>query len=207
MSGTKVPRDPNLPPEMRRFLDDIARAVDTLNGAGPYATIASPTFTGDPKAPTPSPGDNDTSLATTAFVTAAIAAISFPGASLLASAAGSGAAVSITGLSSSPFFMVVFSAVSHNDGSSQTLRIALSDDNGSSYGTPIVLSAALGGATGVHGTAFVFLANTTSSHPVAIGSVSALGGVESSKTGPVNAMQFSWSAGSFDAGNIYVYGF
>lgn len=33
-----------------------------------YAPLASPTFTGDPKAPTPPVGDNDTSLATTAFV-------------------------------------------------------------------------------------------------------------------------------------------
>lgn len=32
------------------------------------ADIASPTFTGDPKAPTPTVGDNDTSIATTAFV-------------------------------------------------------------------------------------------------------------------------------------------
>lgn len=39
-----------------------------------YATNASPTFTGDPKAPTPTAGDNDTSIATTAFVTAAVAA-------------------------------------------------------------------------------------------------------------------------------------
>jgi hypothetical protein len=38
----------------------------------PYALLASPTFTGDPKAPTPAPGDNDTSLATTAFVQAAV---------------------------------------------------------------------------------------------------------------------------------------
>jgi hypothetical protein len=36
-----------------------------------FAALASPVFTGDPKAPTPSPGDNDTSIATTAFVTAA----------------------------------------------------------------------------------------------------------------------------------------
>ena len=33
-----------------------------------YAPIASPTFTGDPQAPTPTAGDNDTSIATTAFV-------------------------------------------------------------------------------------------------------------------------------------------
>lgn len=38
------------------------------------ADLASPTFTGDPKAPTAAPGDNDTSIATTAFVTAALAA-------------------------------------------------------------------------------------------------------------------------------------
>ncbi len=44
------------------------------------ADIASPTFTGDPKAPTPAPGDNDTSLATTAFVTAAVAAQAAAGA-------------------------------------------------------------------------------------------------------------------------------
>ena len=35
-----------------------------------YALIASPTFTGDPKAPTPATADNDTSIATTAFVKA-----------------------------------------------------------------------------------------------------------------------------------------
>jgi collagen triple helix repeat protein len=34
----------------------------------PVAPIASPVFTGDPKAPTPAAGDNDTSIATTAFV-------------------------------------------------------------------------------------------------------------------------------------------
>jgi hypothetical protein len=73
MSGTKVPRDPSLSQEMRRFLDDLARLTDTLNGSG-FATLASPTFTGDPKAPTALPGDNDTSIATTAFVTAAVAA-------------------------------------------------------------------------------------------------------------------------------------
>jgi hypothetical protein len=38
------------------------------------AALASPVFTGDPKAPTPAPADNDTSIATTAFVAAAIAA-------------------------------------------------------------------------------------------------------------------------------------
>ena len=38
------------------------------------APLASPTFTGDPKAPTPTVGDNDTSIATTAFVASTVAA-------------------------------------------------------------------------------------------------------------------------------------
>jgi hypothetical protein len=37
---------------------------------GNYAPIASPVFTGDPQAPTPATADNDTSIATTAFVKA-----------------------------------------------------------------------------------------------------------------------------------------
>lgn len=38
------------------------------------APLASPVFTGNPTAPTPTAGDNDTSVATTAFVTTALAA-------------------------------------------------------------------------------------------------------------------------------------
>lgn len=38
--------------------------------AANYAVLASPSFTGDPKAPTPATSDNDTSIATTAFVNA-----------------------------------------------------------------------------------------------------------------------------------------
>ncbi|MET0723074.1 MAG: hypothetical protein ABWY64_19945 [Tardiphaga sp.] len=40
---------------------------NTFNGKAP---LASPTFTGDPKAPTPATADNDTSIATTAYVKA-----------------------------------------------------------------------------------------------------------------------------------------
>lgn len=59
-------------------LGGVGAAFDTLSEIatelGLKATLASPTFTGDPKAPTPAPGDNDTSLATTAFVAAALLA-------------------------------------------------------------------------------------------------------------------------------------
>lgn len=47
-----------------------------VTGAGftPFAKLASPVFTGDPQAPTPATADNDTSIATTAFVKSAISA-------------------------------------------------------------------------------------------------------------------------------------
>ena len=43
-------------------------ASDVTGTLIPYAKIDSPIFTGDPRAPTPAPGDADTSIATTAFV-------------------------------------------------------------------------------------------------------------------------------------------
>lgn len=46
--------------------------MDTLLAA--KAPLASPALTGNPTAPTPTAGDNDTSIATTAFVTTAVAA-------------------------------------------------------------------------------------------------------------------------------------
>jgi hypothetical protein len=46
--------------------------LSSYTALGEYAPIASPTFTGDPKAPTPTAGDNDTSIANTAFVNGAM---------------------------------------------------------------------------------------------------------------------------------------
>jgi hypothetical protein len=51
---------------------DVQAAIIELDTE--KAPIASPTLTGDPKAPTPTAGDNDTSIATTAFVAAAVTA-------------------------------------------------------------------------------------------------------------------------------------
>lgn len=54
--------------------------ADIATNAAAIATkapTASPAFSGNPTAPTPSPGDNDTSIATTGFVQAALAASGF----------------------------------------------------------------------------------------------------------------------------------
>jgi len=50
--------------------------VSWITGAASpaYAPLASPVFTGDPQAPTPATADNDTSIATTAFVKAQLPA-------------------------------------------------------------------------------------------------------------------------------------
>lgn len=53
--------------------DDPNFAATTATALGLKAPIASPTFTGDPKAPTPATADDDTSIATTAFVKAVLA--------------------------------------------------------------------------------------------------------------------------------------
>jgi hypothetical protein len=45
-----------------------------------YAPIASPTFTGSPKGPTPATGDSSTQLATTAFVQQSVGAAAVPNA-------------------------------------------------------------------------------------------------------------------------------
>jgi hypothetical protein len=46
---------------------------------GNTAPLDSPIFTGNPQAPTPSPGDNDNSIATTGFVTTALNAVPVDG--------------------------------------------------------------------------------------------------------------------------------
>lgn len=51
-----------------------SKVTNLVTDLSAKAPIASPTFTGNPAAPTPTAGDNDTSIATTAFVTTAVAA-------------------------------------------------------------------------------------------------------------------------------------
>lgn len=55
-----------------------ATSVIAIAGDGRYAPLASPALTGSPTAPTATQGDNDTSIATTAFVNAEIAADAAP---------------------------------------------------------------------------------------------------------------------------------
>ncbi|OUE57619.1 phage tail protein [Citrobacter amalonaticus] len=62
--------------ELKVYVDDLmAKHLAAADPHTQYAPKASPTFTGTPKAPTASAGNNSTQLANTAFVQAAIAAL------------------------------------------------------------------------------------------------------------------------------------
>lgn len=62
--------------ELAAALGNDANFAATMNTAlAAKAPLASPALTGNPTSPTPAPGDNDTSIATTAFVKAALDAI------------------------------------------------------------------------------------------------------------------------------------
>lgn len=62
--------------EVKAYADNLlSQHIAASNPHTQYAPIASPTFTGTPKAPTAAQTANDTQLATTAFVKAAIAAL------------------------------------------------------------------------------------------------------------------------------------
>ena len=66
--------------ELAAALGDDADYANTITTAlAAKAPLASPTFTGNPTGPTPTAGDNDTSLATTAFVNTAIAGATIDG--------------------------------------------------------------------------------------------------------------------------------
>ncbi|EFJ6678808.1 phage tail protein [Escherichia coli] len=62
--------------ELKLYVDDkMAKHIAAQDPHTQYAQKHNPTFTGEPKAPTPAAGNNTTRIATTAFVQAAITAL------------------------------------------------------------------------------------------------------------------------------------
>jgi len=208
MAGTQVPRDPNMSAEVRRFLDELSRRQETANIFynlnATEATALLNVFTSALKGLVPASGG----VATT-YLNGAGAFTTPPDTTgglthLSRTALTSGTTVSVTGLASSKMLMLQFMHVSHNDGSSQFFRVAASVNNGSSYGTPIVITAAaFSSASEAHGMAFIGRADAGASHPITPGFLTGFGD-EDTQSGAVNALQFSWAAGSFDNANAFV---
>ena len=91
-------------------------ATSMATALGLKAPLASPVFTGDPKAPTPATGDNDTSVATTAFVQATMngsvsVSIAGTGSITLTAAQAGAATINLTGTLTGNKTVVVPTAV------------------------------------------------------------------------------------------------
>jgi hypothetical protein len=127
------------------------------------APLASPTFTGTPAAPTPSPGDNTTKLATTAFVQAATGAyLPLTGGTLsgVLQLAASQTALQLNGTTlggqnsiltyrnGSPRWQMFFGAggSENNNGDNSGVNFALYryNDSGAAIDAPITISRATG---------------------------------------------------------------
>lgn len=118
----------------------------------------------------------------------------------------SGATVSKTDIAAYKILMCVFDGVSHNDGSIRAFRVAVSDDNGSTYGTAFTVTETVNASTPFYGTVFIYRADQAATNKVVLADQT-FGGTETVETGVVNALRFSPAAGSFDAGSIQIWGF
>lgn len=122
----------------------------------------------------------------------------------------SGTSVTVTDLPAASMFLVILTGVSHNDGGSQNIRVEITDDGGSNWGTPIQITNSEPGSSTVSGTVWIVncralgvekvVAPNTNDNNSSYETI----GVESTETGITNGLRFSPSGGNFDAGSIRV---
>lgn len=185
------------------YVDGVTSSVQTQLDS--KATLASPALTGTPTAPTATAGDNTTKLATTAFVTDAVATslLSSTGMTLLGTlTTTSGSTQTLSGLTLTSYKQLVFewngvsftnTGTNINLGSGQIL-------NG---GTP---------SNNMNGMVTVSLVNGIASPVLARGDAlpnSLTGGAQVCQTGystATTSVSVSVTAGTFDAGSIRIYG-
>lgn len=137
-----------------------------------------------------------------------------PGALLGTATTTSGATQTVSSIPQAPGFLCVFNGVSHNNGSNQSIRVEISDNNGTNWGTAKAVTAAVSAATMLHGAVLILGTGVASTTKVVSPNVGAAGAAstfrdtttEATRNGITNALRFSPSAGSFDAGSITVWG-
>lgn len=126
----------------------------------------------------------------------------------------SGGTATITDLPKCRAWMIVFDEVSHSSGSNQTIRVQVSDDNGSSWsGTMIVTPAGSAAVTygtwvwvtgtGVTGNKYLH-AHSLNQHSA--GNSQAFTTLITSITGVIDAFRISPSGGNLDNGQAIFYG-
>lgn len=109
----------------------------------------------------------------------------------------SGAAVAIDNIPAHDTIFIHVNNASHNAGAGASLQVELSDNNGSSYATAIVVSASVSSAIGVFALIQISSNSVANAHYVNAGT---LGGIITSFTGAINAIRLSFTSGSFDNG-------
>ena len=184
-----------------------------LTGGGDLSANRTITATGASQAEAEA-GTNNTAIMTPLRTAQAIAALGSSGWTLLGTlTTTSGTTQSITGIAAS-YKYLVFVLKNVSGTTTATLRFDVSFNNGVSYTTgPQTISASCTASQSVGGTVYLYNYNVGSpaiplSAPFTVNSNSPI----HSSIGPfaiagvVNAVQFSWSTGSFDGGSIEIYG-
>lgn len=108
---------------------------------------------------------------------------------------------------------VVLDGVSHGSGSSQSIRVAITDD-GVTYGSARQMTAAFAAANGAIGSVSILNTGVASTTKYVVPNTNSSAGTdpygtvssESSENGITHSLKFTPSANSFDAGTITVYG-
>jgi hypothetical protein len=129
--------------------------------------------------------------------------------------AAGGGSQSLTGIPVVDALLLVWEGVSHDGGSSQSWRIELSSNGGSTWGTAFTVTNAVGGANSIHGQLWVLDVGVTGQEKTISGNLGGTGAVaawhdtsvETTVTGVINAIRVSPSGGvNGDAGKIRVWG-
>lgn len=187
--------------------------VTTSTGSGSNVLSTSPTLTTptltNAIVGTQSPGDNSTKAASTAYADAAVAAFTSPWTQVATSTPTGTGAVEFTGLHLLDWndYLIVFDAVSHNNGSSQTITIAVA--NVGSFGSGVTASNSIAAAASWSGAVYLpgfkhaagmWVAGLLSSTTTTVSSGWA------SPSARSQGIRVATSAGNFDAGTITLYG-
>lgn len=211
-----VPRVIGDNPETRRFLDKLDRAVLGLQNPAvtpvapldaSYVTLGTNATLSAERVLTAGTGISLADGGAGSTLTVAVTSLGGLTNLSYAGAVGAGATYSVTGLGGYKMLLVNLREVSHNSGSNQSFRCAVSGNGGSSYGTALSPngSQVYGAAVGLCGMFFVTNTDQTNNQTVTIG---LFGGspIDTSSRGPIDALQFSFSGGNFDNGSIDIYG-
>lgn len=129
------------------------------------------------------------------------------GLTLLSSASvGAGTTYSVTGLGGYKAFFIALREVQQST-SSQSFQVALSGDNGSTFGTAQIVTSAIVSGTKISGHLFGARMDQTNNQFIYQGAVTGGLTIDTSSRGPINALRFSWAAAAaFTNGALDIYG-